>query len=272
MIERVPITIPYGISGIYMIKCLVNNKFYIGSSVDIKNRWKGHIEGLKRGNHNNRHLQNAWNKYGESNFVFSVVEVCEVEDLITREQHYIDEWKACKKGFNIAAIAGKPSMTPETRKRQSESLKKNVKFIEKSRDFMKNLHNDPESQKKLIESVRNSEKVKETLKRINESPEHKEQVKNLLEQIHSDPRIQKIVKGLAQQNIRDESWKKAHNQKDIVMLTPEGEIVRVFISLGEITKMMGFDTGKIKKICISKSTEIWKGYRWMYKDDYENNT
>ena len=61
--------------GVYQIKNTLNGKAYIGSSKNIKRRLGIHRSMLRRGTHRNPHLQNAWNKYGESAFV--MVAVCE---------------------------------------------------------------------------------------------------------------------------------------------------------------------------------------------------
>ena len=66
--------------GIYKIINVINNKFYVGSAVDLKRRRTRHFSELRTGKHNNKHLQAAWNKYGESAFIFVVVE--EVEDSV----------------------------------------------------------------------------------------------------------------------------------------------------------------------------------------------
>ena len=55
--------------GIYCIRNKINNKYYIGQSIDIKNRWKEHKYNLRHNKHVNNKLQNAWNKYGEKNKV-----------------------------------------------------------------------------------------------------------------------------------------------------------------------------------------------------------
>ena len=60
--------------GIYVIKNLINGNIYIGSSVNIKNRFNQHKSTLRHNSHKNKHLQNAWNKYGEESFEFFVVE------------------------------------------------------------------------------------------------------------------------------------------------------------------------------------------------------
>jgi group I intron endonuclease len=60
--------------GIYKIINAINNKFYVGSAVDLKRRKTRHFSELRNGRHNNRHLQAAWGKYGEQAFVFVVIE------------------------------------------------------------------------------------------------------------------------------------------------------------------------------------------------------
>lgn len=62
-------------SGIYKIENKVNGKVYIGSSNSIKRRWQKHKALLRHGKHQNSHLQAAWDKYGEDNFSFSVIEL-----------------------------------------------------------------------------------------------------------------------------------------------------------------------------------------------------
>lgn len=96
-------------SGVYIIKNLVNGKVYIGSSIDIYNRWKTHKYGLKNNKHINQHLQNSWNKYGENNFDFSILEETSKlkTTLIEKEQKYIDLYESFErqKGYNINPVA-----------------------------------------------------------------------------------------------------------------------------------------------------------------------
>ena len=69
--------------GIYCIENVVNNKKYIGQSIDIDSRWTGHRRELNKQEHNNNYLQSAWNKYGSDNFKFYVVKICDVEECKT---------------------------------------------------------------------------------------------------------------------------------------------------------------------------------------------
>lgn len=63
------------ISGIYIITNTVNGKIYIGESLDIYRRWhKEHIPQLRKGCHYNTSLQEDFNKHGEENFDFDILE------------------------------------------------------------------------------------------------------------------------------------------------------------------------------------------------------
>ena len=93
------------ISGIYEIINLINGKRYIGSAVDLKKRKREHFRGLHQGDHYNRHLQRAWNKYGSDTFIFEPLMYCLPEYLIFCEQYYLDEWKP---EYNECRVAGSP--------------------------------------------------------------------------------------------------------------------------------------------------------------------
>jgi group I intron endonuclease len=90
-------------SGIYRIDCATNGKVYVGSAHSMYQRQHVHLHHLRRGVHVNRHLQHAWNKYGETTFQFSVIEKTSTAELLLREQFWIDRMDACnpKCGFNI---------------------------------------------------------------------------------------------------------------------------------------------------------------------------
>lgn len=97
-------------SGIYQIRCISTGKIYVGSAVDIQVRWKNHCDSLKRHKHRNKYLQAAWDKYGESNFDCSVLELVDREHLLEREQDWIDQTGCTKRdiGFNLYDTAGSP--------------------------------------------------------------------------------------------------------------------------------------------------------------------
>ena len=126
--------------GIYMIRNKANGKMYIGQAVDIEDRWKRHTRVLKSDYHINKHLQRAWNKYGEESFEFSILLECEENQLNTYEQYYIFELMTYddKVGYNknYGGYSGRP--TEETRKKVSEASKGKTKSEETRRKISEN--------------------------------------------------------------------------------------------------------------------------------------
>ena len=92
-------------TGVYAITNTLNGNKYIGSAVDIKSRWRVHTCHLNSNKHHSPYLQRAWNKYGKDCFEFTILECCEKEQLIEREQFYID---SVKPSYNITQVAGSP--------------------------------------------------------------------------------------------------------------------------------------------------------------------
>lgn len=87
--------------GIYSITNIINSKCYVGQSVDISRRFSQHRSNLNKNKHVNRHLQYAWNKYGENNFKFDVLEICKAEDLNEKEKYWIDYCNSYNNGYNL---------------------------------------------------------------------------------------------------------------------------------------------------------------------------
>lgn len=76
-------------SGIYEIKNMVTGDTYIGSSINLEDRWRRHRRDLRKGTHHSRYLNRAWNKYGEDKFRFTVLEFLSPKDLLTQESMYL---------------------------------------------------------------------------------------------------------------------------------------------------------------------------------------
>ena len=80
------------ISCIYQILNIVNNHCYIGSAANYRKRKNKHLSLLQKGTHHCRHLQNAFNAYGNTSFVFNVLEdVPKASHLVERENWWIDK-------------------------------------------------------------------------------------------------------------------------------------------------------------------------------------
>lgn len=116
--------------GIYMIKNLVNNKVYIGSTErKFIVRWKKHFRMLKGNYHYNNHLQLSWNKYNSDNFEFSIIEISN-SNILEKEKDYIEKYQSYdkNKGYNnIINPVLSPSLQLSTKEKISKTLKEGYK-------------------------------------------------------------------------------------------------------------------------------------------------
>lgn len=92
--------------GIYCIENIINNKKYIGQSLNISARLTEHKRKLTRKIHRNIHLQNAWNNYGENNFIFYILTICDLSLLDEKERDYISEYNTINPSFGYNNTSG----------------------------------------------------------------------------------------------------------------------------------------------------------------------
>lgn len=180
-------------TGIYIITNEVNSKCYIGKSeISIEGRWKDHINKLKSNKHINRNskpdkLQKAWNKYGEDNFTFDILEECLPEECNEREIYWIAYYDSFKNGYNqtlggeINYWQGKKR--PEETKKKISNSKKGQHHTEvaklKISKANKGKKRSEEAKEKMSEAAKNrkmpedfGKKVSEALKGKPKSEEH----------------------------------------------------------------------------------------------------
>lgn len=173
-------------SGIYKITNVVNNKCYIGSAVNFNRRWYLHKTELRKNKHHSKHLQHAWNKYGEESFKFEVLFYCEKEELIKYEQLHFDELKP---EYNICKVAG--SMLGVKRGPLTDSHKLKLSVINKGKnpseetvEKMRNSHKgtilSEERKEKIRESnlgLKRSSETRLKIKEANTGKKHSEETK-----------------------------------------------------------------------------------------------
>lgn len=106
--------------GIYIIFNTKNGKKYIGSSNNLYVRLKNHIWHLRKGNHINTHLQNAFNKYTEDCFQIGILEYCSESDQLTTEQKYLDFFYP---EYNIQTSAFVNKLEDQTKIKISNTIK-----------------------------------------------------------------------------------------------------------------------------------------------------
>lgn len=96
-------------SGIYLITNIFNGKIYVGSSSSsVTERLRNHKNELKNNKHHNIVLQRAYNKYGEKNFIFEILELYPSNLCVGMEQYWmnlLDSFNR-ERGYNLKSVAG----------------------------------------------------------------------------------------------------------------------------------------------------------------------
>lgn len=148
------------IIGIYQIqsKCKPE-RIYIGSSKNIGFRWSHHLYDLRKQRHGSKKLQNHYNKYGESDLIFTILLACDKEFLITNEQFFIDSYcpyfNGRKTAANYLGINYKNRISPNKGKKASEETRRRMSEHNGMRGISppnKGKHHSIEICKKLSES------------------------------------------------------------------------------------------------------------------------
>jgi group I intron endonuclease len=162
-------------SGIYRIQ-LGGGNFYIGSSANLSRRHKKHETSVRAGKHHNRRVQSSWNKYQV--FEFVVLEECDKEVLIAREQFYFDKHVGDSKMNNLCLVAGST-----LGHRHSEEMLSKISAAAKIRKI------SAETKAKMSESARlnqlqnkrvTSDEVKAKISKANTGYRHSEESKAMM--------------------------------------------------------------------------------------------
>lgn len=179
------------VPSIYNIFCHSNGKSYIGSAVNPRRRYGEHISRLRQGKHENSYLQNAWNKYGESDFSFVIIEeVGGKERLIDREQYWMDMYDSYNRefGFNLCPVAGSTAgfvHSETTRKKIGAAIKGNKNALgykhtaearKKLSDANKGKILSKKTRRKMSAAHRGKIKSKETCRKLSDA--HKGRIKS----------------------------------------------------------------------------------------------
>jgi len=133
--------------GIYKITNKINNKVYVGKTKNtFKRRWDQHKYKLRRGNSTCTYLQNAWNKYGEESFDFSIIAEGDFnkEELAKLETIFIRLYG----NYNLKDVDTERCFASSTLKKISKNSKKMWESQE-HRDYMKKVHTKQEHWNKL---------------------------------------------------------------------------------------------------------------------------
>lgn len=246
------------ISGIYQIKNKTNNHAYIGSAVDIDGRFRTHKSSLNKKKHHSLYLQRAWDKYGQSNFIFETLERVEVlENLIIREQHYLDERNP---EYNICKIAGSclgVKFSPESNLKKSLNHSMLGKFgkdhnssipiyqYDKDGGFLKIWYGAAEIQRELNIDPAN---IRKAIKNRNFSYGYFWSYKDLGEHYSDIPK----------------QHDRSKTKKAVVQYDLNGNLIQEFDSVKSANAFFGKKSSHIT-YCLKGKLKTCYGFKWKYK-------
>ena len=229
-------------SGVY--KITIGEHFYIGSSQDVYLRKSSHLSKLKLKKHPNNYMQNVYNKYGVENFVFCVLEYCDVKDLIIKEQFYIDK------------------LNPDLNHRLVAESNRGYKHTEQAKMRMKKAYKNrtisEETRRKMSESKKGSlnpnykkpmsEKMKEILRNVNKNN------KRLVGRKLSKETTQKM-------SLRQKGIKKKRS-KQVYQYNKQGELIKIWDCVFYASKELGISStaiyNNLKLLTKSSGGFVWK--------------
>jgi group I intron endonuclease len=136
-----------------------------------------HFYLLDNGKHTNCYLQHSFNLHGKDNFIFDVLEYCKKENLILREQFWIDSYKIRGEVlYNICLVAGSSLGRGNSAETRMKISKSNLgrKASEETKEKMRKAHfergkgtkRSEESKQKQRESLLGRKLSEETKQKI----------------------------------------------------------------------------------------------------------
>lgn len=221
--------------GIYRITNLSNNKVYIGKSTSINYRWRKHLWFLKRNKHVNKHLQSAFNKYGENQFTFEIIEECSSEELNDKEKYWINLLDSLNPliGYNKTKGGDGLLATDEIKKKISKSLT----GIKHSQERIEN-----QSKSHRGKSLSNETKIKQSNSQKIRFQDDNEIIKHRL----------------------------SMSKNPIIQLDLNGNFITEFISIREAERITKIHSSTISRVCKNERKSAGN-YLWKYKKDYDKN-
>lgn len=262
--------------GVYKITNLITDKIYIGSAVRIRSRKNDHYSRLRRSLHHNPHFQKSWNKYGEDNFCFEVLEYCSKKELRILEAKYCNEYDCLSDfGYNIADIEDwNPHKTTKeidwkaAGKKVSKALKgkipKNLSHIRKIQKRAVVLYIDGEKHSIYESLTKASKELKISKSTIQKNCSGK------TKSIRNYPNYSfKYKNNLPSRKIKFNKNSSGNRPtRKVIQLDKEGNFIKQFSSIREAAKLNNLPETTISNFCRKIIKSSFKTeFIFKYKDD-----
>lgn len=234
------------IGGIYQWRNKIDGKIYIGSAKNFEERRKRHLRQLRGNYHHSILFQRAFNKYGEDNFVFEILEYLEDDnDLRLKiEQEYLDKLQPfAPNGYNISKGATNCVLYGEQNGMWGKLGENNPNFGRK---------NSEETKQKISKGNKGKKRTPEMIKHMSE-----------------------IKKG-QESPFKGKHWdennrKRLSDQNSVSVLQIDkdtNEIIREFKGAKEASDILKISASTIGAVCKHKKHyNTAGGFKWEYKDE-----
>lgn len=252
--------------GVYVITNKINGHTYVGSSTNIKERWRIHVSELSKNKHHSLYLQRAWNKYGEEFFEFSIIEYCETSLLMQREQFYMN---TLKPEYNIVKIAGRTTGY----KHAKETIEKIVLALTGRNVSDETRQKIGSANKKKLEGRKLSDRHRQNV--INgligrvRSEESKQKTSETLRALYADKSKHPMYgrKGDKHPSY-GRTGEKSPKSKPVNQYNGDDEFVCRYVSILEAERNTGISSDAISN-CLRKRSKTAGGFIWRYAEDDE---
>lgn len=248
------------ISGIYLIKNLVNEKIYVGSSVNLFNRYKEHFRLLKKGTHHNYYLQQSWNKYGDGSFYFDVLEVVTDKNrLIEREQYWMDLYNVEENGYNMNPTAGSQlgRKNPEDDREKfmyCQPKNRPIVQIDMNGEFIKEWFSHGEIAKTLGVGLR--------VVRSRLAGNKGNMIFNSFFIYKDEYTLEKLKECISN---KDKTTRRNRNGCKVLQFDLLGNLIKEWDSMIQISNELNISTYNITQCCKGNKISIG-GFKWKYAD------
>lgn len=275
--------------GIYIITNLVNNKYYIGESVNWEIRIQNHKNELRNNLHPNFYLQNSYNKYGVESFSFELLEECEEQFLASQENYWCNLLNThnSKFGYNLKPTNpyGKSSHSKESLEKAKLTKAKNQEILgigwwyteEVKQKYLKSRKYLPLSREikdkislanlgKTL-SIESRQKISIANKGKIRSMETKQKLSNIFKGKPSGAKGKKWSDFAKKLVSLSRKGKPSTNQCPVLQYDKEGNFIKEWHNITEALKFYNFgnNSGAISN-CLNGRSKTAKGFKWKYKN------